>query len=142
MTGQDLIKVARENIDAFNSGDWRRFEATLTADSVYDEVGTQQRMQGADARAKAWQAWKQAFPDVKGTVTNAFASDHAVTLEVTWEGTHTGPLTTPGGTIPASGRRQVTRAAMVSAFQGDKIKESRHYFDLMALLQQIGAAPQ
>jgi len=31
---------------------------------------------------------------------------------------------------------------MVSAFQGDKIKESRHYFDLMALLQQIGAAPQ
>ena len=38
------------------------------------------------------------MPDVKGTVTNAFASGKKVTLEVTWEGTHTGPLTGSAGT--------------------------------------------
>ncbi len=81
------------------------------------------------------------MPDIKGTVTNAFASGDTVALEITWEGTHTGPLEGPGGTIPASGRRQVTPSAFIFTFQADKIKESRNYFDIMTLLQQIGAMP-
>jgi len=36
----------------------------------------------------------------------------------------------------------VTRAAQIATIQGDKIKETHHYFDMMSLLQQIGAAPQ
>jgi len=60
-------------------------------------------------------------------------------LEVTWTGTHTGPLETAEGTIPASGKRQETPAAIVLTFEGDKIKENKQYFDLMTLLKQIGA---
>lgn len=142
MADHDLIKVARENIDAFNAADWERWKAVLAPDAVYDEVGTQRRIQGADQIVEALQGWKQAMPDAKGTVTNAFASGNTVTLEVTWEGTHTGPLAGPGGTIPASGKRQVTRAVQVITYEGDKAKEIRHYFDMMALLQQIGAMPQ
>lgn len=142
MTEQDLIRVARETIDGFSAGDPERYKATLAPDVVYDEVGTQRCIEGADAWVEAWEGWMQAFPDVKGTVTNAVASDSTVTLEITWEGTQTGPLVGPGGTIPASGKRQVTRAAMVSTFEGGKIKESRHYFDMMSLLRQIGAVPQ
>ena len=41
----------------------------------------------------------------------------------------------------ASGKRQVTQAAWVFDFEGDKIKESRHYFDMVTLLVQIGAMP-
>ena len=40
-----------------------------------------------------------------------FASGNTAVLEVTWKGTHTGPLTTAEGTIPASGKRQETPAA-------------------------------
>jgi predicted ester cyclase len=61
---------------------------------------------------------------------------------VTWKGTHTGPLVTAEGTIPASGKRQETPAAIVYTFEGAKIKESRQYFDLMTLLKQIGAQPK
>lgn len=142
MADQDLIRVARENIDAFNAADWQRFKAALTADGVYDEVGTQRRIQGPDQIVEAMRGWKEAFPDAKGTVTNAVASSNTVTLELTWEGTHTGPLAGPGGTIPASGKRQTTRAAIVLTFEGDKIKENHQYFDMMTLLQQIGAMPQ
>ena len=142
MAEQDPIRVARENIEAFNAGDWQRVKATLAPDSVYDEVGTQRRLQGADEIVQALQGWKQAMPDAKGTITNAIASGNTVTLEITWEGTQTGPLMGPGGSLPASGKRQVTRAAWIATIQGDKIKESHHYFDMMSLLQQIGAAPQ
>ncbi len=142
MAEQDAIRVARENIEAFNAGDWQRLKATLAPDSVYDEVGTQRRIQGADEVVQALQGWKQAMPDAKGTVANAVASGNTATLEITWEGTQTGPLVGPGGTIPASGKRQVTRAAWIGTIQGDKIKETHHYFDMMSLLQQLGAAPQ
>ena len=75
-------------------------------------------------------------------MTNAVASGNTVTQEITWEGTQTGPLVGPGGTIPPSGKRQVTRAAWIAIIEEGKIKESRQYFDMMALLQQLGAAPQ
>ncbi len=142
MADQDAIKVARENIEAFNASDWERLKSTLAADSIYDEVATQRRIQGADQIVDAFKGWKQAMPDAKGTVTNAISSGNTATLEVTWEGTQTGPLTGPGGTIPASGKRQVTRAAIISTIEGGRIKESHQYFDMMALLQQLGAAPQ
>ena len=83
-----------------------------------------------------------AFPDGTGTVTSAFASGDKAALEVTWKGTHTGPLTTAEGTIPASGKRQETPAAIIFTFEGNKIKESRHFFDSLTLLTQIGAQPK
>ena len=142
MAEQDLIRLAREGIDAFNAGDWERFKATLTPNSIDDEVATGQRTQGPDQIAQNAQGWKQAFPDARGTVTSAVASGNTATLEITWEGTHTGTLEGPGGSIPPSGKRVAMRAVQVITFEGDKVKENHHYFDMMTLLQQIGAIPQ
>jgi len=64
-----------------------------------------------------------------------------VVLEVTWKGTQNGPLETPGGIIPPSGKQWTVQAAQVIKIQNGKIKEFRQYFDLLTLLQQIGAAP-
>jgi len=89
-----------------------------------------------------FKGWKQAFPDAAGTVTSAFASGDKAALEVTWKGTHTGPLMTAEATIPASGKRQETPAAILFTFEGEKIKEARHYFDSMTLFKQIGAQPK
>ena len=82
------------------------------------------------------------MPDVKGTITNSFATGNTVTLEVTWNGTHTGPMETPDGTLPPSGKSQTTPSAWIMQFEGDKITESRYYFDMVTLLTQIGAMPQ
>jgi len=142
MAEQDLIRLARENVEAFNTGDWHRLKAPLAPDVVYDEVGSQRRVQGADQLVQAYQGWKQALPDGKGKIKNAFASGNQVTIEVTWEGTHNGPLVGPGGTIRPSGKSISVPGAQVITFQGDKIKELRQYFDLLTLLQQIGAAPK
>ena len=56
---------------------------------------------------------------------------------MTWKGTHTGPLGTAEGTIPASGKRQETPAAFFLTFESDKIKQSRHYFDSMTREQRV-----
>lgn len=138
----DAVAVARENVDAFTAGDWERFKAALTPDSVYEELATQRRLQGPEEVTRAVQGWKEAFPDAKGTVTNAVAAGDTVTLEVTWEGTQTGPLEGPQGTVPASGKRASVQAVQVVRVENEKIKENRHYFDLLSILNQLGAGPQ
>ena len=141
MAEQDLIKVARGLVEAFNRSDWEGCRAALAADALYDEVGTARRLQGVAQIIQGLQGWKGAMPDVKGTVTNAVATGNTAVLEVTWQGTHTGPLPGPTGTLPATGKRQTTRSGWLLNFDGGRIKESRHYFDMLSFMQQIGALP-
>lgn len=142
LTTDEIVKLARKQVDAFNSGNWEQLRASLGADSRYDELGTERKIEGPEKIVELFKAWKTAFPDAVGTVTSAMASGNKAALEVTWKGTHSGPLVTAEGSIPASGKRQETPAAFFFTFEGDKIKESRHYFDSMTLLKQIGAQPK
>ena len=142
LTADAMVKIARGQVEDFNNGDWDRMRARLASDSRYDELGTQRKIDGPEKIVDLFKGWKQAFPDAVGTVTSAVASGDKAALEVTWNGTHTGPLATAEGTIPASGKRQETPAAFFFTFAGDKVKESRHYFDSLTLLKQIGAEPK
>ena len=142
MAEQDLIPVARGAVDAFNASDWERYKAAMTSDCVYDEVGTSRILRGVGEVIRCFQEWKQAMPDVRGTVTNAWAMGNTVVLEITWKGTHTGPLQGPSGIVPATGKQQTTRAGWVLNFDGGKIKDSRHYFDMFSFMQQLGILSQ
>ena len=141
MSSQDLTQVAREIITGFNTSNWTALKGLLAPDGIYNELGSQRRIQGADPIIQALQGWKKAMTDSQGKVTNAIASGDTVAMQITWTGTQDGPFTGPGGTIPPSGKKQTTPAAMIVKFNGDKISEIHHYFDMMTFLQQIGAMP-
>jgi len=142
LTTDALVQIAREQIEAFNSGDWEQMGGLLASDARYHEFGTERVIEGPEQIIEAFKGWKTAFPDAAGTVTSSVASGDTAVLEVIWKGTQTGPLTTAAGTIPASGKRQETPAAVFYVFEGAKIKASRHYFDAKTLLKQIGAEPK
>ena len=137
----DLTQTAREAVNAFNDNDWGKYQELMTSDCLYDEVGTSRQLKGPDAIISAMKGWKEAMPDAKGTVTNAVSGGNTVTLEVTWKGTHTGPLQGPSGAIPATGKQQTTRAGWVLDFEGNKVKKSQHYFDMLSFMQQLGIKP-
>jgi steroid delta-isomerase-like uncharacterized protein len=142
LTADELVKIAHKQIEAFNNADWEQLRGLLTSDARYHEFGTERAIEGPEQIIEVFKGWKTAFPDAAGTVTSSVASGDTAVLEVTWKGTHTGPLTTAAGTIPASGKTQETPAAVFYVFAGAKIKASRHYFDAMTLLKQIGAEPK
>ena len=141
-TADALVKIAHEQVEAFNTGDWARLRAGLASDARLDELGTERKIDSPELIVEVFKSWKRAFPDGAGTVTSAVAQGDTVALEVTWTGTHTGPLMTAQGTIEGSGKRQETPAAMFLTFEDDKIKENRHYFDSLTLLKQIGVLPK
>jgi hypothetical protein len=117
----DPIKVAKDVVEAFNKEDWDR-SMSLLGSGLYNEIGTGRQLRGETQILPALKAWRKAMPDVKGT--------------------ETGPLEGPGGTLPPSGKRQSTPAAWIFEVEGDRVKESRQYFDMMSFMQQIGAIPQ
>jgi predicted ester cyclase len=107
---------------------------------VYDEVATNRKPQGVNDVLAVWQGWAKAIPDSKATFHTASASGNTVVFEVTWHGTHTGPLQTPSGEIAPTGRKIAIRACQVVEVANDKAQLMRQYFDMATLMQQLGVA--
>jgi steroid delta-isomerase-like uncharacterized protein len=135
---QQLIEAAKAPFTAYNEKNWDKVRTAVTTDFVYDEVGTQRKTQGIDQVIALWQGWAAALPDSKCTFDNAVASGDTVVLELTWRGTHKGPLQTPKGPIAPTGKQIEIRACNVVQLEGEKVKLQRHYFDMATMLQQLG----
>jgi steroid delta-isomerase-like uncharacterized protein len=133
--------VAETFLNGFNNSDWDAVRAVVADDSVYEEHGTQRRIEGADAIMDVYKAWKTAMPDVHGNIQKLAIVGDTAFVELIWEGTQTGPLETPDGTIPASGKSQRTPGVFSVDVQDGVIAASRNYFDMLTFLQQIGASP-
>jgi steroid delta-isomerase-like uncharacterized protein len=135
----NVIEIAKAAVTAYNEKDWNKTRGMLAADAVYDEKATSRRLEGAGQIIEAFQGWASAFPDSKATFIREFASGDTAVLELVWKGVHTGPLQTPTGAIPASNKLIEVPACEVFRVEGEKIKSSSHYFDMLTLLKQIGA---
>jgi predicted ester cyclase len=140
-TGTDITRAATDLTHAFNEADWDKARSMLTPDVIYSETGTGRRVEGIDAYTDLLKEWKAALPDVTGTIRITLAGDDVVAQEILWEGTHTGPLQTPAGTLEATGARVTTQGTLWITFDGDKVREVRNHLDVLGLLQQIGALP-
>jgi predicted ester cyclase len=60
-------------------------------------------------------------------------------LEITWMGTHSGPLELPSGTLPATGKTVEFDDAQVYVIEGGKVAQIRNYIDMLSMLSQVGA---
>jgi steroid delta-isomerase-like uncharacterized protein len=138
MTEQQVIEAAKAPIVAYGNKDWTAAKAAIAPDAVYDEVATQRRIQGADDIISTWQGWATAFPDSKATFHGALAKDSTATVELTWHGTHSGPLKTADGEIAATGKKIEIRACQVIEVANGKVEVMRQYFDMATMLQQLG----
>jgi steroid delta-isomerase-like uncharacterized protein len=137
----DAAAVANEFIEAFNDADWERFAAACSKDVVYEEKGSNRTVRGLDAVLEAAKGWRAAFPDVRGKIYNCTAEGTTAALEITWMGTHNGPLELPTGTLPATGKTVEFDGVQIFVVEGGKVTQSRHYLDLLTMLSQVGAIP-
>lgn len=134
-------EAATRMLEAFNQADWRAFRDGVTDDVVYVESGTGRRVEGADAYLALCEGWRKALPDVRGTVRRAVEGDGVVAQEVTWTGTHDGPLPTPTGDIEATHRPVSVDATLWVEIRDGAVSEVHHHLDVMALMAQIGVTP-
>ena len=124
LTAEQMVKIAREHVDAFGSGDWERLQAGLTARTpVTTSWEPSAWCEGPEKIVELFRGWKKAFPDAAGTVTSAVASGDTAALELTWKGTQTGPLVTAEG--DRSRRRAGARRLPVPSSSRSRAARSR-----------------
>jgi predicted ester cyclase len=137
----DARQVGADFVAAFNDHDESRIRE-LNAENAVLEAPGDVRVQGGEAATQYAMAWLNAFPDARLTVTNELVSGDWVAQEFTFEGTHEGTLSGPGGEIPATNRRLNGRGVQIFRVENDAVVDTRLYFDQVQIMTQLGLMPE
>ena len=120
-------------VELFNAGRYEEAEADFAPGGYSEEIGTGRRLTIKEATANA-RAWKEAFPDARGTITNKIVAGNKGAAEILWRGTNRGSLM---GNAP-TGKSVEVRAVVVIDTDGAKIKRATHYIDVAGMTAQLG----
>ena len=127
-------------VAAFNAHDERALLALHASNIKFEAPGGFKATNAFDATAFATR-WLNGFPNGRMTVTSEIVSSPWVVQEITIEGTHTGPLESPAGTVQPTNRRMVGKGVQILRVEDGKIAEARIYFDQFDQMSQLGLIP-
>jgi steroid delta-isomerase-like uncharacterized protein len=114
--------------------------ALYASDAIYtDPTG---RYAGREAILAYYKEADKPFSDLRMDTTLLIEEGDTVVAEYTWRGTNTGPLTMPDGTeIPATGKTLEMSGVGIITVRDGTIAEQRDYFDVAAMMSQLGLMP-
>jgi predicted ester cyclase len=132
--------TAARFVTAFNAHDEKTLTELHASDIKFSAPGGFKATNAHEATAYATR-WLKGFPNGKMTVRNEIVSAPWIVQEVTMEGTNTGPLEGPMGTIQPTHKHVVGKGVQVLKIENGKITEARIYFDMVDQLTQLGLMP-
>jgi predicted ester cyclase len=138
-TGGNMELVRRLYRGLMAGGDSAVAEEVLADDYVdHDIPGVGEG--GRQELVAAVLAVRDAFPDIAPTLGPILAEADLVAVRVEAHGTHTGAPFPPG--IPATGKSITWKEVHIFRCAGGRIAEHWGVFDMLGILQQLGAIPK
>jgi predicted ester cyclase len=98
--------------------------------------------QGIERFIELERGFVRALPDSRMEVTAIIESGNWVVVEGAYSGTHTGPLGTPQGEVPPTGRSLKLPLCDVIEVAAGRITQIRAYYDQMTFAAQLGLLPE
>ena len=141
-TSKDTIALAKTFYALFNERKLDDMTKLVAGDVTWSDTPTAQVFQGPTGFKAFVQGWLTAFPDARVEIQQQVASEDAVVTEFVARGTHQGPLASPHGSIPPTGRKLDMRFCEVMRLANGKVTEGRVYYDTTTLLRQLGVSPE
>jgi ketosteroid isomerase-like protein len=139
MTPKELYLEAMRRSDA---GDHEGFLALQAPDAHWVVPGAE--IHGHEELRGWLQPFWQGFSSYRHDLSRVIESGDTVWAEGVWSGMNDGPLVTPGGEAPATGRQVTFRFGMsvvIDAEAGHATAVSL-YFDQLDFLGQLGMIPE
>jgi hypothetical protein len=131
--------VVKRQTQAWNEHDGARVARGYTKDAIVIDPAYTDPLTGREAIGKDASDFLIAFPDIIFRPGKILADGETAVVEGTAKGTHAGPLLLPAGLIPATSRPVEFNFAIISDLdEGGSIRGERRYYDLAALLCQLG----
>jgi predicted ester cyclase len=137
--GQSESLVVDRAYETWNSGDISGLQGLYALDADVAIPGA--RVQGREQVGALWGAFISAFPDGQLTELLRLDCGEYIVSENNLSGTHTAPLATPQGEIPATGNHVSVDGVSIFKIENGEIKSEHLYFDQMTFLGQLGLIP-
>jgi predicted ester cyclase len=130
-------RVLDRNITAVNARDIEGYLANQQPDIEFVLPGGV-TLRGRDQVRQYTEAVWQAFPDgILAFGAQVFGHDAAAT-EVVFTGTHTGPMLTPNGSIPPTGRSVTLHSASILRIKDGLVASEHVDLDQLEMMTQLG----
>ena len=124
--------------DLFSNNQFDAVAQLTTDDIQVINYATGQVFNGQTEFRDFMSGFKSAFPDLVIHHKNVFQNGNHVALEFEADGTHTGPLVTPAGTIPATGKAVKFVVCETHSIRDGKVASIHNYQDSASLMRQLG----
>ncbi len=140
--GEDSASIIRKLFDAFNAKDADAIAALAADDYVLIDCASGEKYEGPEGARRNAEGWLTPFADVSVEVLNVVESGDWAVAECVGRGTHSGPMQTPMGEVPATGKQLELHFCSVIKVRDGKIVEGRDYYDAMTIASQLGLIPE
>lgn len=138
MSVEQNIAAVRALYEGFNTGNVPLILSQLTEDSELVDTSMGRSWHGHQGWGEWLQIWATSMPDTQAHVKTIIAEGDMVAVEHVGGGTHTGPLSTPAGVIPPTGKTIELKFSEIFEMRDGKIRVMRAYWDTGTLMRQLG----
>lgn len=144
MTNEEII---RNLYQVAETQDPKKFRDLFTEDGYFYDVSAGQKYYG-DEIGRPVEIYATAFPDMHRELYDLYVAGDVVTVELSLNGTHRGPLATSMGSIAATGNEMHAPCCDVFHIVNGKVKSFHCYtaatiiFAQLGVLGNLGAALQ
>ena len=140
--GEDSGSIIRKLFDAFNAKDYDTIVGLAADDFVLIDCASGEKYEGPEGARRNAEGWLTPFADVSVELLNVVSSGDWAVAECVGRGTHSGPLQTPMGEVPPTGKQMELHFCSLIRVHDGKIVEGRDYYDAMTIANQLGLIPE
>jgi steroid delta-isomerase-like uncharacterized protein len=130
-------EVVRRLYDAFNRRDLDAWLGLFAPDATWHEIPSGEVFDVPDGVRLYYERFASAFPDGRCRDITVRAGEGFVVGEFTGSGTNTGPLLTPEGELPPSGKRIDIPFCDVHIVEDGLVARTHRYWDTGTFARQM-----
>src|SRR5215207_2179696 len=138
MSEENKALARRFMEEVWNKGNVDFIDEVVASNYVVHDPATPEGMsEGVEGAKQFFEMYHNAFPDTQMTVDDLITEGDKVVTRWTARGTHQGELMD----IPPSGNRVEVTGISIDRIEGGKFVDSWSNYDLLGMMEQIGAIP-
>jgi steroid delta-isomerase-like uncharacterized protein len=129
----------QQAVEAFNAHDADAVVDLYAAQAVLHDPQQPEPVRGRDAIREGYAQMFRSFPDIRVNILNRHVEGDLMMYEIRLTGTNKGPIPSPDGDIPPTGRRIDLPGAVFADLDAEgRFRETRRYYDVAEMMRQLG----
>jgi ketosteroid isomerase-like protein len=135
MTNEQIIRRAYTVAEKVDIKGWTD---CFTPDGTFTDMSINVTYRGPAELGQTVEVYAKAFPDMHRELYRFFTTGDIVVVELALQGTHKGPLPTPMGVVPPTGRRMDAPCCDVFRLVDGRIQSFNCYPSGTVMFAQLG----